>query len=468
MKKRNLLFILFVMFAFSNVSNAQGSDLYGSGLKIKFNDDGSKYLRVISWAQVWSRYNSNNAGTTRNGAAQSATFDVGLRRARMLFLSQISPKFLILAHFGINNQNALASGFTGGNEFKPAMFFHDVWTEYNVTKGKTKSGMAYELSIGAGLHYWNGISRATNASTLNFLTLDAPIVNWPTIDAADEFARMMGIYAKGKIEKLDYRVALNMPFSKQAATTNAAISALPASVIEKSKFNPKNNSVNVQGYFNYQFFDQESNLLPFAVGTYLGTKKVFNIGAGFEHGFDAMLQHNSATDSQVVAMTHFSADMFLDLPLSSKKDAITAYAAYYNYNFGKNYVRNIGIMNVADGFSNGGDATIQNRQGVGNSMPTVGTGHAFHAQVGYLLPKGVSTLRIQPYANVTLQNWEGFRNTTDGSKVGWFANGNIGCNWLIEGHHAKITTDLGLRPDFNNTTNSAIRPCFTVQTMIYL
>lgn len=451
MKKRNLLFILFVMIAFSNVSNAQGSDLYGSGLKIKFNDDGSKYLRVISWAQVWTRYNNNNEGTLRNGAAADNTFDIGLRRARMLFLSQISPKFLILMHFGINNQNALSNSNANnaGNAWKPGIFFHDVWTEYNVTKGKTSSGMAYELSLGAGLHYWNGLTRLTNASTLNFMTLDAPIVNWPTIDAADEFARMMGIYAKGKLSKLDYRVAVNMPFATQAGIQGGSATG-------RTGYNRKNNSVNLQGYFNWQFFDQESNLLPFMVGTYLGTKKVFNIGAGFEHGFDAMVEYTSTTDSSVKAMSHFAADMFLDLPLSSKKDAITAYAAYYNYNFGKNYVRSIGIMNMA--------------QVGGNAYPTVGTGSAFHAQVGYLLPKGGSALRIQPYANVTLQNWEGnvSKDVNNlGNQIGWFANGNVGCNWLIEGHHAKITTDVGLRPDFT-TSGTKTRPTFTVQTMIYL
>lgn len=452
------------LFAAAIGMNAQGSELYGSGLKVKFNEDGSKYLRVISWAQVWARYNVNNEGTTRNGATANGTFDIGLRRARMLFLSQISPKFLILAHFGINNQNAMAAGFTGGNEFKPAMFFHDVWTEYNLAKGKTTGGMAYELSIGGGLHYWNGISRMTNTSTLNFLTLDAPIVNWPTIDAADEFARMMGIYAKGKIEKLDYRVALNMPFAKQAASLNAA--TLP---VGSYGYHAKNNSVNLQGYFNYQFLDQESNLLPFMVGTYLGTKKVFNIGAGFEHGIDAMAMKSSkgVVDSGVQAMTHFSVDAFLDMPLSSKKDAISAYAAYYNYNFGKDYVRNIGIMNMADGFSNGGATDVANKQGIGNSYPTVGTGQAVYAQVGYLLPKGKSSLRIQPYGNITLNNWDGVKNIK-GEQVGWFANGNIGCNWLIEGHHAKITTDIGLRPDFNNTTNAKLKPCFTVQSMIYL
>ena len=98
---KKIILSLFLAAAATGI-NAQGSELYGSGLKVKFNEDGSKYLRVISWAQVWARYNVNNAGTTRNGVAADGTFDVGLRRARMLFLSQISPRFLILAHFGIN------------------------------------------------------------------------------------------------------------------------------------------------------------------------------------------------------------------------------------------------------------------------------------------------------------------------------------------------------------------------------
>jgi hypothetical protein len=442
--------ILFIV-CFILGANAQGSDIYGSGLKIKFNEDGSKYLRVISWAQVWTRYNNNNEGTIRNGAPADNTFDVGLRRARMLFLSQISPRFLILMHFGINNQNALSNSNVNnaGNIWKPGIFFHDVWTEYNVTKGKFKDGNPYELSMGAGLHYWNGLSRLTNASTLNFMTLDAPILNWPTIDAADEFARMMGIYAKGKISKLDYRLAVNMPFSTQAGIQGGSSSG-------KTGYNRRNNSVNLQGYLNWQFFEQESNLLPFMVGSYLGTKKVFNVGVGFEHGFDAMVEYTSQTDSSVKAMSHFSADVYLDLPLSSKKNAITAYAAYFNYNFGKNYVRNIGIMNMA--------------QSGGNAYPTVGTGQAFHAQLGYLLPKTSDKIRIQPYANATIQNWEGQTSKEIGKvgeQTGWFVNGNVGCNWLLEGHHAKITTDIGMRPDFT-TTGTTMRPTFTVQTMIYL
>jgi hypothetical protein len=34
------------------------------------------------------------------------------------------------------------------------------------------------------------------ASTLNFLTIDAPIFNWPLIENSDQFARQMGLFAK--------------------------------------------------------------------------------------------------------------------------------------------------------------------------------------------------------------------------------------------------------------------------------
>ena len=65
---------------------------------------------------------------------------------------------------------------------------HDAWTEYAIIPSK--------LHIGTGLHYWNGVSRMASASTLNFMTLDAPIHNWFNIEATDQFARQLGIYAK--------------------------------------------------------------------------------------------------------------------------------------------------------------------------------------------------------------------------------------------------------------------------------
>lgn len=424
---------------------AQGSTEYGSGIKLSLNEEGTKYIRFITWHQVWIRYNEHNSGSIRNFEQVDNTLDFGLRRSRFLTYSQISPRFLVLLHFGINNQNAVSGGLNAGVDGKkPQLFIHDAWTEYKI--------IDKYLAVGAGLHYWNGISRLSNASTLNFLTVDAPIFNWATIDAIDQFARMLGVYAKGKVGKLDYRVAVNDPF-----LTNTSQTLTPA-----ANYNPRNNSKVYQGYFNYQFLEQESNLLPYMVGTYLGSKKVFNIGAGFLHNEDGVWRAEPTAFGQDTVQADidlFGVDAFLDMPLNKERGtALTAYAVYYNYDFGRNNVRNIGIMNPATG---GGGLR-------GNALPTIGTGDIVYGQAGYLLPKDLITekVRLQPYTAFSYGSLDGVRDSS-GDKVPVKVL-DVGANILLEGHHSKLTLNWRNRPDFTNPNDLKYRPEITLQAMIYL
>ncbi|MFD2513755.1 hypothetical protein ACFSRY_07740 [Pontibacter locisalis] len=426
-------------------ASAQGSTEYGAGIKLPLNPEGTKYIRFITWHQVWIRYNEHNTGSLRNNELVDHTLDFGLRRSRFLTYSQISPRFLVLLHFGINNQNAVSGGLNPALDGKkPQIFIHDAWTEYRLFDNY--------LSVGAGLHYWNGISRMTNASTLNFLTIDAPIFNWATIDAIDQFARMLGVYAKGKVGKLDYRVAVNDPF-----VTNTALAVAPV-----ANYNPRNNNKVYQGYFNYQFLEQESNLLPYMVGTYLGSKKVFNIGAGFLHNDEGMWrieQRALGQDTVEADINLYGVDTFLDLPLNTEQNtALTAYAAYYNYDFGRNHVRNIGIMNPATG---GGSLR-------GNAFPTIGTGDIVYGQAGFLLPKDLITknVRLQPYTAFSYGSLDGIRDSS-GDKVPVKVL-DVGANILLEGHHSKLTLNWRNRPDFTNPNDLKYRPEITLQAMIYL
>jgi hypothetical protein len=245
-------------------------------LTLKLSEDGNKYVRLLVWHQFWSVLTQNNPGTVDvNGQNIRQTTDMALRRSRFLVYAQVSPRFLILSHWGINNQsfingatppngpNATTSPSNQGK--KPAMFIHDAWTEYQVLKDK--------LYLGTGLHYWNGVSRFSSHSTLNFMAIDAPIFNWYNIEATDQFARQFGFYAKGQLGRLDYRLHLNKPFVNGPVATRANMTA---------------NAVNVASetwapgaYVNWMFFDKESNKLPFFVGSYMGAKKIFNLGAGF-------------------------------------------------------------------------------------------------------------------------------------------------------------------------------------------
>ena len=95
--------------------------------------------------------------------------------------------FLILTHFGLNSLNANNMTPIGTGE-RSQLFFHDVWGQYSLSKNH---------AIGGGLHYWNGISRANNQSTLNMLTLDNQRQSWATLGLSDQFARHIGIYLKG-------------------------------------------------------------------------------------------------------------------------------------------------------------------------------------------------------------------------------------------------------------------------------
>ncbi|UOQ77051.1 hypothetical protein MUN84_21765 [Hymenobacter sp. 5516J-16] len=109
---------------------------YGSGMKVNLSPDGTKYLRFITWHQVWTRYTENNAGTLRApGKPQSDQLDFSLRRSRLIVLSQLNPRFLVYTHIGVNNQTAVSGGVTPAVDGKkPQLFVHEAVVEYKVNK----------------------------------------------------------------------------------------------------------------------------------------------------------------------------------------------------------------------------------------------------------------------------------------------------------------------------------------------
>ena len=446
----------------SSTLYSQGSPDYGSGLKLNLNPEGDKYVRFILWNQIWLRNTEMNPGTMVSDEATKNTWNIGNRRLRALAYAQITKRYMVLMHFGINNQtfiNGGAPGTTGtggyGNGKKPQMFFHDAWNEYAVVlPGEAGE---FSLSLGAGLHYYMGLSRMTMASTLNFLTVDSPIFTWPLIDNSDQFARQMGMFAKGKYGKFEYRFSLNKPFATNLAPVDVTNPA--ARVAVDNNGNPKFSKA---GYVEYQFLDSESNLLPFKVGSYLGTKRVFNLGAGFYHQKDGTRTSvNSQIEKHDIAL--YAVDAFADLPLGNAKNkmALSAYAGFYNYNFGPNYLRNLGIMNVGSNDPNFiGDKAIA---GAGNLQPMIGSGNIYYLQAGLLLPSNADKpkIRIQPFAAYTNKNFKALENSS--------SQFDIGANWFIDGHHAKLTTQYSTRPTY---TSASAEPKskgeFILQFQIYL
>jgi hypothetical protein len=413
--RKALLFLTFLggMFLFGIPAQAQddGVDHSYKPLTLKLSEDGSKYVRFITWHQFWVTFRQPGEDFS------DITSEFRLRRSRFLAFAQVSPRFLILTHFGLNNLTA--GGMDAlGHQAPAQLFMHDAWAEFKVADKA--------LYVGAGLHYWNGISRLTNQSTLNIMTLDAPRFNWATIGTSDQFARHLGIYAKGKLGKLDYRVAVNEPISLSLDRVNNLKAAVDTAVYDG------NNRKIVSGYFNYQFGDQESNKLPYMVGTYLGKKSVFNIGAGFFYHPEGSMSLNTNGAEVFNDVLLWSADVFVDRPVGNSGAAISAYLAYYNFDFGPNYQ----LLGTSD---------------------VVATGNVVYGQLGYALPQFSSGHRIMPYVTYSNRSIDAASDAANTLGVGF--------NYFILGHNAKITTEFNSNLGATATERSNL---LRIQAMIFL
>ncbi|WP_369753027.1 hypothetical protein AB3G34_16215 [Flavobacterium sp. WC2409] len=409
------IYLITVILLISLKGYSQGSPDYGAGMKFNLNEEGSKYLRIISWAQIWGQYNSDRP-LDGNGNKQ-ADLDFSVRRARVLMYAQINKDFLIVTHFGLNSLNASNITPTGKGE-SSQLFLHDVWTQYSLGKNN---------AIGAGLHYWNGISRLNNQSTLNIMTLDNQRQAWATLGLSDQFARHIGIFAKGGLGKFQYRVAVNGAATNNLQATTVPTNGGAATYTGARLLGSKEAGRTYAGYFEYGFLDSESNFLPYKVGTYLGTKKVFNIGAGFFSHPNGSVIADLSGNLSGENVTIFGLDAFYDVPVGKNGAAVTAYALYQNTDYGKNY-----------------------RVGT-----TYETGSMIHAHLGYVLP-GKSKTRFQPYLSIDERQIDALNDNA--SQIG------IGANAFFSGHNSKLTLEY---QSLKYATDKAVNT-ITLQAMIYL
>ena len=392
-KLLTLFFTLLFMIGPMDAQEKKEIDHSYKPLKLNLNEDGSKYVRFIMWHQLW--ITSNNL-SQENANTQ---FSTSIRRSRFLAFAQVSPRFLILTHFGLNGLTTGNLTSLGNNGNSPQLFLHDAWGEVMLNKN---------IYVGAGLHYWKGMTRLANQSTLNFMTLDQsrPFNAWHSLGITDQFARHLGVYLKGSTGKFEYRVAWNNPsrsplgsgidYSQNFTTNGIPASNLTYNGVSTPTADGNSTGNNIyEGYFKYNIWDNESTKLPYYVGTYLGKKKVLSVGAGFFLHPDGMYDNATSTHQSV---SHFAADVFLDMPTSS--GALNAYAAFQSFNYGDNYISRWG-----------------------------GTGSALYAQLGYYL----KSAKIMPYAAYSNSSYEGAPDA-----IGAL---DIGINYFINGHNAKITAE---------------------------
>ena len=133
---------------------------------------------------------------------------------------------------------------------------------------------------------------------------------------------------------------------------------------------------------------------------------------------------------------------FLDLPLDrDKRNALTIYAAYYNYDYGPNLIRNIGVNNIATI----SDPDLASFNGPGNAYPLLGTGDTVYLQTGYLTRKWQFG-RLQPYFSIQYSKFQ----RLDDPMIAW----NVGANWFLRGHQSRFSFNIENRPVFFEQENA--------------
>lgn len=405
MKKCTTVFFLLCLSLSINLTNAQEKKqtkpLKFKPLKFNITKDGSQWVRFILWNQL--QLNSNNLE-----GKQDFKVTPMIRRSRLLVMSQIAPKLFTYIHVGVNKvQTSRLGKIDGSNESQ--LFLHGAAVDYTFSK---------ELTIGAGLHYWRGLARLTSWASLSSLTYDipTPLVFHGTVGAGDQFARHIGMYAKGSLGKFDYRLAIN------EANRNGFREPVTNTTTENAVYGAWNyhdgGRTVYEGSLKYNFIGKEGTLLPFSTGTYLGKKKTLSASVGFMAHPNSMLVLKNKSDkilegdkpaqivskTKTVGSTHFSLDVNYDTPIGTDGGALSAYAAFLNYNFGEN-----------------------------GASSAAATGNAFYTQIGYLIP----TTKLQPYFVYQNRDWDA---TVLGSQRG----GNsfsVGANYYVSGHNLRLTLD---------------------------
>ncbi len=382
---------------------------------ISSGQEKKKFKPEIKWnirAQLWMRYSDLNEGSLIQNEPTSEFYDISIRRLRIPIYSQITPKIFFYSILGGNNFNFKTKDIS--------LEILDLYAEYSFAKF---------FEVGFGKSGWQGLSRWNIRSNKTLMGLDSPLFPLNSVEKNDDIGRLFGAWIKGQAGKFDYRLAFNRPYF---------VSVIPNGEVNFANNKPR---VKTSTYVKYQFFEHESNKSAYQVGTYVQSKKVFNIGAGYQFQSKAMSDGDALlATTNFYDMEHWAVDSFLNLPLAND-DAITAYLGYYDYNFGNNYIRNVGANNPTSG---GGT----DFNGAGVAFPMIGTGTTWYMQFGYAFKEtkllGYSYV-IQPNIAIQSSNWDALNDqmTVFDFTVNFLMNGN---------HSNKISVGYQHRPIFDANT----------------
>jgi hypothetical protein len=414
-------------------SQEKGNNLLENGFQHNLTEDGKYSIKLGASMELWARYMQLNPGTKGpDNKKIDNDLDFVLRRITTSTSIKLD-RFMFFSMMGLGTQTyaASASPYTTA---KPAFYIYDAFASYDFIPD--------HLKMGYGLSLYRGLSRYTSASATRTLGADVPMLAAPDGVTTEQVARHFGLFATGSLSRLNYRLIVGKPFIVNAASK-------PAFGLNKAADVP-NNHLSAEGYFAFQLMDKESNSMPFVSGTYLGKKKILNIGAGFYVHPKSTQSLNENGDTVSHNKQHLAIDLFLDYPVLNG-GAITFYTAFFSFNYGPNYLLNGGIANVHSSTS---------PPGSGNSEPGFGTGTAVATQLAWLFPKIIGqTGKIQIYYEGEYRFYEGLNDAA--------LHHNFGLNYFVFGHQLKFTLQEEFRPFIVNGSVDSYKSLTILKSQVF-
>ncbi len=403
------ILILLAFMCFVSVIPTQSSiisDAVKKGIRYNLTEDGKNFITFGFATQQFVRYNELNDGIKdAKGEVMKRDFDIALNRNYFPISADID-RFNFFSMFCMTGQPA-TSTIGPSSPAKPTFYFYDVWGSYKV--------IPKMFNLGMGLNMYSGGSRYYSCYSSQTLGADVPNITAPMTITNDNAARHLSIFANGQIGMFDYRVAYIKPFiadNRPAVPTPGVAYDLPTYDMAYS------------GRFELQFFDHEVPEVCFKTHSWLGAKKVFNIGVGGNFYPQTTVSYSLTGDTTYHDKLHLAADAYLDLPLPNES-AFMCYAGYLWSDFGPNYMQSFGTMDIWGG---------------GIKEPQYGTGDAVLFQIGYVIPKTIINVesKIQPFYTMTYKNFEALND-----KIIVHSGG---INWYWYGQKVKFTVEYIRRP----------------------
>ncbi|SHE83129.1 hypothetical protein SAMN05444274_102513 [Mariniphaga anaerophila] len=424
-----ITFIVLIFFCSVAKGKNNSSLTKNKGIIIKLNEDGSAYSKFSFASQFWFRQTQLNPGSkTASGDPVNAEADLALRRTRFSMFNKLNDNIIFYTQLGFNNLNA--------SNPKSVLFFHDVWAMYDF--------VPKSFSVGIGLNGWNGISRLTNTSYQKTMTLDNPGFSIPAVNHTDLNIRQLGIFAKGTAGKLNYRFSVAKPM---------IYNSVPENPEQEKGYEFPSTNLAYKGYFAWHFWEKEYFQTSYVPMTYFGTKKICNVGAGFDIFPDAIAEFDEEGNRTLNDRALFGTDFFMELPFENNQ-TVSVYAVFYDYDFGKNYLRRSGAMNYWHG------GTLA--EGAGNNEFKTGTGNILYGTFGYLFPQNLfeKAGRLQLFYAYSHKNFEALPRA--------LSNHDFGANLFVNGHKLKLSVQYSLRPMSDNADGADHLGAFLFQTQIVI